>query len=149
MRRPKRVLSLVGMAAAALSFTRIAVLVLESLAVVNDERQQDQELIALCRVPPKSVEAATTPGARKKRWRQPRCSHSAKHVAFFVVCSAWATARIRAVNTAAHGGTPAGTSSGVLVAASARRPRSDFFITSARVDARSASASLYVSLATR
>ena len=49
MRRPKRVLSLVGMAAAALSFTRIAVLVLESLAVVNDERQQDQELIALCR----------------------------------------------------------------------------------------------------
>ena len=49
MRRPKRILSLVGMAAAALSLTRVAVLVLESLAVVNDERQQDQELIALCR----------------------------------------------------------------------------------------------------
>lgn len=49
MRRPKRILSFLGMAAAALSLTRVAVLVLESLAVVNDERLQDQELIALCR----------------------------------------------------------------------------------------------------
>ena len=49
MRRPKRILSFLGIAAAGLSLTRVAVLVLESLAVVNDERLQDQELIALCR----------------------------------------------------------------------------------------------------
>ena len=47
--RPKRLLWLATLAAAALSFARVAVLVLESLAVVNDERLQDQELIALCR----------------------------------------------------------------------------------------------------
>lgn len=49
MRRPRRILSFLGIAAAGLSLTRVAVLVLESLAVVNDERLQDQELIALCR----------------------------------------------------------------------------------------------------
>lgn len=49
MKRPKRILWAVSVAAAVLSFARISVLILESLAVVNDERQQDQELIALCR----------------------------------------------------------------------------------------------------
>lgn len=44
----KRVLALVGGMCAVVSFARVSVLFLESLATVRDERAQDQELLDLC-----------------------------------------------------------------------------------------------------
>ena len=46
---PKRVMALVGGLVAIGSFARVAVLFLESLAAVRDERYQDTELLELCR----------------------------------------------------------------------------------------------------
>lgn len=46
---PKRAMALVGGLVAIGSFARVAVLFLESLAAVRDERYQDTELLELCR----------------------------------------------------------------------------------------------------
>ena len=49
MKRPRKLLLLCSIGAAALSVARLAVLILENLAIVADERLQDQELISLCK----------------------------------------------------------------------------------------------------
>ena len=49
MKRSRKVLFFCSIGAAALSVARLTVLILENLAIVADERLQDQELIALCK----------------------------------------------------------------------------------------------------
>ena len=49
MKRHRKLLLFFCIGAAALSVVRITVLILENLAIVADERLQDQELIALCK----------------------------------------------------------------------------------------------------
>lgn len=46
---PKRITAIVTAVLAVVSFARVAVLFLEALAVVSDERDQDRDLLQLCR----------------------------------------------------------------------------------------------------